>query len=383
MAYRIACSLLPLITGLLLSLLPQLLFAANNVDFNRQELKLDFKVKQLANADINQDGIDDILCFGNRSLRVLYGQASGKPIVGKKINFGKNISQVAVADFNQDLRPDIALLIYPPGNGLPRVKVFLNQNDGSFRRSATIIQRTLTPGLAAADFNGDGITDLALSKIVISGDVGRAPLTERNYLMIWQGDGSGQFKLAEKIASFRISKLLVADINQDGSMDILAIQKPKKRPLLAAWLNAGAGSFQPFSQDLSRLSAEALSVADLDLDEQADIALLSLGKITLLQGNDDQFYRSSQLQTHKRATDLQAGDLNQDGLPDLMTAFYIKKGLIRVFFQQSPGTYQATDYPVRRYPAQLITVDHNGDGKLDLISRHKSSKIISILRQTD
>lgn len=132
-------------------------------------------------ADFNGDGVDDLA-----TTTILHPNASDESIVLEvfsgardralavtttKIAAVPDVYQVATGDFNGDGKPDVALALAPAGRGgssppIP-ITIFQNQGDGTF--AAPVVydvagtDEPLTNALVAGDFNGDGVTDLALA----------------------------------------------------------------------------------------------------------------------------------------------------------------------------------------------------------------------------
>jgi hypothetical protein len=135
-------------------------------------------------ADFNGDGVDDIatttILNPNTSnaayvLEVFNGSRNGcldRPAVypAYPIAVSPSLSLIVTGDFNGDGKPDIATVLggsYQNDYVDPiQVTVFENQGDGTF--AAPVIYRVggaileSPSGLAVGDFNGDGVTDIAV-----------------------------------------------------------------------------------------------------------------------------------------------------------------------------------------------------------------------------
>src|SRR5882762_11460943 len=133
-------------------------------------------------ADVNGDGILDIVTangyapdgvnpdFGGQGISVLLGNGDGTFQDALTVRADGNPSFVAVGDFNNDGKADIAVL---NGPGTNTVSVLYGNGDGSFQLPGSelvISDRPIVRGLlgqygtlVAADFNGDGKLDLAVA----------------------------------------------------------------------------------------------------------------------------------------------------------------------------------------------------------------------------
>src|SRR5947209_2270006 len=82
-------------------------------------------------------------------------------LFGPPTNFevGRHPSSVAIADFNQDGKPDLVV-----GNeGVNTFSVLLGNGDGSFQPQVTYATGTAVSAVAVGDFNGDGKLDVAVA----------------------------------------------------------------------------------------------------------------------------------------------------------------------------------------------------------------------------
>jgi hypothetical protein len=143
-------------------------------------------------GDFDGDGISDLMVGDEDGTLTLFrGDGTGSFARAGDIAQLDSVVSIAVADFNQDGRADIAVSDWRGGS----VTIFLGTGKGSFRRGWSF--RLRMPGtvarVSAADFNGDGIPDLA----VIYAD-------EDQYSFdVMLGDGKGVFVHSPKLSYTR------------------------------------------------------------------------------------------------------------------------------------------------------------------------------------
>jgi hypothetical protein len=158
-------------------------------------------------GDLNGDGIPDLAVaqVSSSSLVILLGKGDGTfgPVSNYLPGGGEGVS-VAIADFNRDGKPDVAVatmgygLWILPGNG-----------DGTFGAAVKYpTPASQAYGLAIADFNFDGKLDIAVGY----GEV----------LLYGNGDGTFQTAVGLGVTGSGYS-LVSGDFNKDGAPDLATI----------------------------------------------------------------------------------------------------------------------------------------------------------------
>ena len=122
---------------------------------------------QSAIADFNHDGIPDVAVLGGSAgLAILIGNGDGTfKAPAYYPTPGHNASMLVAGDFNGDGYSDVALVEGGSQNfQVANLMPMMNNGDGTFTfNSGTIVLLPLTAaGIAAGDYNGDGKTDLCV-----------------------------------------------------------------------------------------------------------------------------------------------------------------------------------------------------------------------------
>jgi hypothetical protein len=179
-------------------------------------------------ADFNQDGIPDVLLVESSSstLHLLLGTtpsgsfAADRPLA-LQINGSHFVVQsAAVADFNHDGFPDIAILGQTADSGgQPNsLYVLLNDGSGNFLAPTLALASAYGSSIVAGDFDHDGKQDILLT----------GALSNTTGFEVLLGDGIGGFTAGPvssglntaPSASFGGYKVLAADFNSDDYPDI-------------------------------------------------------------------------------------------------------------------------------------------------------------------
>jgi len=176
--------------------------------------------------------------------------------------------------------------------------------------------------LAIGDATGDGKADLIVPYVMPSA---------ATRLALYPGNGDGTFRperTLDDVTDRQYVNAAVGDLNGDGRPDAVAVLYP---PELVVLLGDGAGAFAaPWRRSLPHASgtaAQGLALADFDRDGILDVAIGSYGSPTpassifFMKGkNDGSFEAAVASPAGTNPWNLAVGDLNRDGVPDLVAS---------------------------------------------------------------
>ena len=310
-----------------------------------------------ASADFNRDGLDDLAVFnfdggtaGAPFIAVLLSSGDGQFTQSDALDEGSFSSPTSLiaADFNGDGIPDLA----SGSNTLNTLRVYLGNGDGTFAQSFLDARGTL--GLGSGDFNGDGRTDLVALQSQLSG-----PDQYRIYL----GDGLGQFiSLAPVNAAFNVSRILTGDLDNNGTVDFLSVDF---RGTIAAHLGNGNGTFAPVVLTTTAGPINDFAIGQFNADTLLDVVTLEGNNLVLHANLGSGQFNAAGVAFFTLATTgirLASTDFNSDGRPDVVASDAF--GQASVLTSNGDGTFtpdSKNPYLFTGFGSQLITADFDGD----------------------
>ena len=245
-------------------------------------------------------------------------------------------------------------------------------NAGAIFGAPTFVEAgTGSSTIAAADFNGDGKTDLVVA------DDGIASV------LLGNGDGTFQTPQDFPAATTPLSNggfLTVGDINGDSIPDLIV--SDTSGYAVDVLLGNGDGTFQAPKSTSTAAWPYWPVVADMDGDGMADLVVVNNGANTVgvLHGSGDgTFWTEENFAVGSFPYMASVGDFNGDGKPDVAVVNHSSNN-VSVLMGTGAGSLQAqTTYAVGSAPVFVAAADLNGDGKLDLVTANLSSGTVSVL----
>jgi hypothetical protein len=317
----------------------------------------------LLTFDANLDGVLDLAILNNRgstgaetdgSVTVLLGQVRSPghgngtfTAVSYSLPATPQPVKAQAGDFNADGAPDLVVAGFTPAGVPGNLTVMLGQRDpggrpnGQFQLQVEATAATGVLDMAAADFDLDGVLDLALT---------------------CSGDSIVRVLLGQKSAGGRANGRFLESVPAQ-------VRFPANRATLLAGVTAG---------DLNGDAIQDLVVTDRSSDDNDD-AFVCLGELS--QQGTLTFRNSSTLLVGPFIWPMALADLNADGTLDLAIPTGIRNEVAVLLGTRGPdgrgngGFAPPTRLPTALGPNTVAVADVDGNGSPDLLVRCALSQI--------
>ena len=306
----------------------------------------------IALGDWNRDGRQDLAWPFNTSIEVIQSVGGGRFEQTQALSMGaSNQTPIAVgaADFNGDGVSDLAASDYS------EIVVFPGLADGTFGPAGTVFFADNIGDLATADFTGDGKSDIVFGQYCCGGQV----------LVVLAGNGDGTFQSpVQTPVGINIDSLLPVDLNGDGRADLVSTSESSVWVALA---NADGTFGSPTILTTSPSCCYVFWVAVGAFSGGAPDILVSenSASVALFPGNGDgTFGAPVQIALSSGSGPITTGDFDGDGHEDFAVVsgnqnVIVFPGLGNRHFQ-TPIVYPAAA------PGALVSADFAGGGSPDV-----------------
>ena len=313
----------------------------------------------LQSGDFNGDGFLDMASGSwTNGIWVSLGNGDGTFKAAVTSPGVVQTAQIQVSDLNGDGRSDIVSIADS------RLTTMLSNGDGTFSISSMVSPTGYfnNTTLSLGDFTGDGKADIMVHD---NGD---------SRLHIFSGNGNGTFNYSPGFATVEYTyNAVTGDINSDGKLD-LAIATVSGTLVL---IGNGDGTFKRSTPQ----SGSGMDAALVDLDGDGNLDLLSTKdtgeNLVVSYGNGDGTFKAGGSYAFAisgltlQYQDLQTGDFNGDGVPDVLLVTRnsaTSAGTAQIMIGNSDGSFKArTTFGALSDSISGVIGDFDRDGVSDVI----------------
>jgi hypothetical protein len=317
-------------------------------------------------VDVDGDGKPDLL-FSTKdpvqAIWYLHNLGGGSFAAPVSLAVPNGATRVfAVGDFNGDGRPDVIYAAFGTATAGSQFHLLLNQGGGSFTDQIATGISAYAGYFAVGDFNGDGHLD-----VVVEPDIPYQSLSSAS-VTVFFGQGNGSFVAGPSTLvennPFQAFQYVVGDFDGDGNLDVAGINADTEPGHVVVLWGDGTGQFS-HQQISGPMGFTIFAVGDVNGDGLPDIVVPDrFGVISVILGQKQRQIPSVFPYTPDVAGVVTAGDINGDGKPDLLVPSDINGYPGTSYLNQGGGQFQLAGSP--SYEG-LVLADLNGDGLAEMI----------------
>ena len=320
--------------------------------------------------DFDGDGALDLAVVNEYSedVSVLLGRGDGTFDESASYDVGSSPYFIVAEDFNEDEIVD--LVVSNPYYYYGYISLLIGNGDGTFAEAVQIETGYKARDMAAADFNGDGLADLAVSFPSHSGNV---------RILLGRGDGTFEEPIPYQTKYTSSGFISVSDFNKDGLLDLaVACLQEGDHGGVTIFLGAGDGTFEVLDTIYIRDMVTFVGSADFNGDADIDLAIFAGVYIDFLWGQGTGYFKSGGAGPQCGAHYSAVADIDGDGNFDIVCfggGYYLS-----VCLGDGDGTFtEDGPYDVGQFPWAPAVGDFDGNGSNDVAVVDKYDDTVSIL----
>ena len=259
---------------------------------------------RMVTADLNGDGNPDLLTadWHSGTVSVVFGTGDGRFLKRVAYEVPRHLVGLSAGDIDGDGDPDVVTASDDPGG---TVAVLVNRGDGRLRRARMYRTGFEANAVAIGDIDADRDADLVTAH------------DGRRSLGVLLGTRRGRFRVARMYRGSDGTDVALADFNGDGKLDVaLALSR------LTVRLGRGDGRFGPAHSYRSGVEPWGVTVADLNVDGYADIAVADYSGQSAwvhLGAGDGTFAAGTRYRSPGPVESVSVADFDGDGILDIAT----------------------------------------------------------------
>jgi hypothetical protein len=336
----------------------------------------------VAVADLNGDRRLDLAVANERgTVSVLLNRRHARFPIKREYRVGRDPTSVAIGDVNDDRKPDLVVANYDDAT----LSVLLNLGPGHYGQRQDYATATGPVALVIRDLNGDGKPDLASANV---GDQNSEDPKPTLSVLLGSGDGSFGAHVDYPTPGTGLA-VASADLSGDGRADLVVADPPK----LSVFLNSAGGlqaprnytNYDGYYVAIADMNGDRNP--DLITDEPYYVSVR-------LNRGDGSFVRRKRYAGEPFPRGLAVGDLNRDRRPDAVVAETIPpheqncesaEGIwVMVLTNDGHGRlnrrsgFSTGDWKNGCDPTPALG-DVNGDGLPDVVTANHYSGTVSLL----
>ncbi|MDO9634106.1 MAG: FG-GAP-like repeat-containing protein [Paludibacter sp.] len=333
-------------------------------------------------ADMNNDELNDIICYHGTTITIIQQLSSGNFEIMKNIPDVISGTGIEIKDLNGDGLLDIVAL---ENN---TYKIFYQNSSGDFELTTIPIMQTYSPLFRISDLNGDEMPDLIHSSnngliYIMYQDADTRTFLSNTINFMTQPESS---------YSYVLSGLNTGDLNEDGRNDIVVAYGGNSASIKLFYQTSDGSIDTINSLKLNSYDIPTpVTIDDLNCDGSNEIIIGHSGwqSVSVFDKHNKNNYNNYQLFPslyYCRNNSMVVGDINNDKRPDIINVD--QAATINVLYNKSKPT-EFTNFESKTYQVTIQTdtthhdtiiytpiIDESTICKRNLFLKHEIQQII-------